>query len=123
METLCQIRDIYRSIAEFEMQFEKVYDLCLNEGMLLCTLSKVEKLTSGQLAELMGLSLSNTSKVIKEVENKGLIMRLLGNTDKRQMYFSLTPAGKKKLDSIKSAEIELPDLLRVVVDKYSIHCN
>ena len=38
METLCKIRDVYRAIAEFEVQFTQMYDLSLNEGMLLCTL-------------------------------------------------------------------------------------
>ena len=36
METLCRIRDIYRAISEFEVQFMQEFDLSLNEGMLLC---------------------------------------------------------------------------------------
>ena len=32
METLCRIRDIYRAIAEFEVQFMQEFDLSLNEG-------------------------------------------------------------------------------------------
>lgn len=36
MDTLCKIRDMYRAIAEFEIRFEKAYQLGLNEGMLLC---------------------------------------------------------------------------------------
>ena len=39
METLCKIRDVYRAIAEFEVQFTQMYDLSLNEGMLLCRCS------------------------------------------------------------------------------------
>ena len=46
METLCKIRDVYRAIAEFEVQFTQMYDLSLNEGMLLCTLLNTPKLTS-----------------------------------------------------------------------------
>lgn len=42
MDSLCKIRDIYRAIATFEAEFEKHYNLTLNEGMLLCTLSKAE---------------------------------------------------------------------------------
>ena len=44
METLCKIRDVYRAIAEFEVQFTQMYDLSLNEGMLLCTLLNTPKL-------------------------------------------------------------------------------
>jgi len=48
METLCKIRDVYRAIAEFEVQFTQMYDLSLNEGMLLCTLLNTPKLTSSR---------------------------------------------------------------------------
>ena len=63
METLCKIRDLYRAIAEFETRFEKAHHLCLNEGMLLCCLSRKKRLSSGEIAEQLGLSNSNTSKV------------------------------------------------------------
>ena len=110
METLCKIRDIYRAVAAFEAVFEKQHDLCLNEGMLLCSLSKTEKLSSGELAEALGLT--NTSKVIKSVETKELVERVLGNVDKRQMYFSLTKKGRKRLEEIKCDHLEIPDLLQ-----------
>ena len=73
METLCKIRDLYRAIAEFEIRFEKVHHLCLNEGMLLCCLSKKKRLSSGEIAELLGLTNSNTSNVIRSVEDKGYV--------------------------------------------------
>lgn len=111
METLCKIRDIYRAVAAFETEFEKQHNLCLNEGMLLCTLDKKESLSSGEIAELLGLTTSNTSKVIKSVENKKLVKRVLGSVDKRQMYFSLSDKGKKVLSEIKCNEFVLPDLL------------
>ena len=70
METLCRIRDIYRAIAEFEVKFMQEFDLSLNEGMLLCTLLNTPKLTSSEIAEALGLSASNTSKVIRSVEDE-----------------------------------------------------
>ncbi len=103
METLCKIRDLYRAIAEFETRFEKAHHLCLNEGMLLCCLSRKKRLSSGEIAEQLGLSNSNTSKVIRSVEDKGYIERNLGDCDKRQMYFSLTEAQSRMehyLDSL-----------------------
>ncbi|MEG1793410.1 MAG: MarR family transcriptional regulator [Rikenellaceae bacterium] len=115
MDTLCKIRDIYRGIAEFESQFQKMYDLSLNEGMLLCTISKEGKCTSGELARLMALSNSNTSKVIKSVEEKGLIERLMGECDKRQMCFSLTKDGLIKLHEIKCEVTALPPILQNVL--------
>lgn len=115
METLCKIRDVYRAIAEFEVQFTQMYDLSLNEGMLLCTLLNTSKLTSSEIAEALGLSASNTSKVIRSVEGKKLITRLIGKEDKRQMRFSLTTEGKNRISDIKNATFELSELLQQVV--------
>ena len=115
METLCKIRDVYRAIAEFEVQFTQMYDLSLNEGMLVCTLHNTPKLTSSEIAEALGLSASNTSKVIRSVEGKKLITRLIGKEDKRQMRFSLTTEGKNRISDIKNATFELSELLQQVV--------
>ena len=65
------------------------FDLSLNEGMLLCTLLNTPKLTSSEIAEALGLSASNASKIIRSVEEKKLITRLVGKADKRQMHFAL----------------------------------
>ncbi|MDR0660103.1 MAG: MarR family transcriptional regulator [Prevotellaceae bacterium] len=116
MNTLCKIRDIYRSIADFELRFEKKYNLCLNEGMLLCSLSEVKQLSSGEIAELLGLTPSNASKVIKSAENKGLIKRTLGDKDKRQMYFSLTGEGKRQLALINCKGIGIPTSIKTLLD-------
>ena len=116
METLCKIRDIYRAIAEFEARFEQAYGLSLNEGMLLCTLLPRGELSSGEVAEALGLSASNASKVIRSVEAKELIVRQVGREDKRQMYFVLTPAGRKLITEIKGAEFDLPPVLAEVIE-------
>lgn len=115
MDTLCKLRDMYRAIAEFEIRFEKTYQLGLNEGMLLCCLSRTEEISSGEIAEQLGLTYSNTSKVIKSMENKGFVKRAIGNNDKRQMYFSLTPQGKVKIQEIDSGAIEIPELLKNIL--------
>lgn len=114
VNTLCQIRDVYRAIYEFELNFQQSYDLGLNEGMLLCSLN-AQKYSSNELAGVLGLSNSNTSKVIKSVEKKGLIRRIVGKDDKRQMYFTLTDLGKKKLESIKCGEFDIPAMLKTVI--------
>ncbi len=115
MDKLCKIRDIYRSLIEFENRFEKEYGLCLNEGMVLCCLSKVEQLTSGEISGQLGLLPSNTSKIIRILEKKGLIERGLGETDRRQMFFSLTDTGKKCFDSIDCIKVEVPDWLEPLI--------
>ena len=107
MEKLCKIRDVQRSIIAFEQRFVKRHGICLNEGMLLCSLHQSERLSSGELGELLGLTPSNTSK--------GLITRILGTTDKRQMYFALTEKGREKIASICCEEVEIPEFLNEII--------
>ncbi len=111
MQKLCKIRDIQRAVNNFESDFEKMYGICLNEGMALCSLANAERLSSGELGELLGLSHSNVSKVINSIEKKGLILRELGTKDKRRMFFTLSDSGRKLLAGIKYAEFELPEIL------------
>ena len=114
---LCQLRDIYRAISDFENHFVNVHGLSLNEGMLLCTLSGSGTLSSGEIAELLGLTNSNASKVIRSVEDKGFIERTLGNEDRRQMYFTLTNVGKKVISEIKTENFEIPESLRPYINR------
>ena len=109
---LCRIRDIQRGVAAFEHSFSQRYGIGLNEGMVLCSLTHAERLSSGELGELLGLTPSNISKVIAAVEKKGLVERFLGQEDRRQMYFALTPAGRALIDSICCSEVECPPILQ-----------
>jgi len=115
MNTLCKIRDVYRSIIEFEGRFEKMYEISLNEGMLLCSLKTSGKLSSGEIAELLGLTCSNTSKILRSAEDKKLIRRVLGSKDKRQMYFTLTAKGEEKLASADCEKVGIPESLLPII--------
>ena len=99
------MRDIYKALAGFEAQFEEVYGLSLNEAAQ-------KEMTSTDLSARTEMGTSHTSKVIRTVEEKGLIKRALGETDKRQMYFSLTPEGKKQLEAINLEKVEVPKILK-----------
>ena len=80
-----------------------------------CSLRRCMIYRSSEIAEALGLSASNTSKVIRSVEGKKLITRLIGKEDKRQMRFSLTTEGKNRISDIKNATFELSELLQQVV--------
>ena len=116
MERLCLLREIYRSIGEYEQVFQKRHGLCLNEGMLLCSLKEC-KMSSGDIANALGLTHSNTSKIIKSLEEKVFIDRILGDNDKRQMYFALTRQGRSKLQEINLEDGEIGSILREICNK------
>ena len=117
MENLCKIRDLQRSVMAFEQHFVERYGICLNEGMTLCSLKNVSKLSAGELGELLGLTPSNTSKVSASLENKQLVKRSLGASDKRSMNFALTTKGRDLLVSIRCDEIDMSDLLKGIINQ------
>lgn len=117
MDKLCKIRDLQRAVHQFEANLERLYGICMNEGMTLCSLSKTGRLSCGELSDLLGLTPSNMSKVLRSVEEKELVRRELGTADKRQMYFSLTDRGRQLLASINCEKIEIPDLLTALLQK------
>ena len=114
IEPLCRIRDIYRCINDFEVDFYNKYGVKLNEGMLLCSLLKLGKCSSGQIAELLGLTSSNSSKVIISAERKGLIERVVGEDDKRQMFFILTNVGRECINKIHCQANEIVQLIEEI---------
>lgn len=114
MELLCRIRDIYRVIYDFEEAFYTNYGIKLNEGMLICSLHKMGECCSGQIAEQLGLTLSNASKVILSAERKGLVERFIGKEDKRQMFFRLTEKGIECNAVIHCDSTEMTQLLHVI---------
>ena len=76
MNTICKMRDIYKALSVFETAFEEMYAISLNEAMVLCALREAGKeITSTAISERTEMAPSQTSKVIREVEHKGLILR------------------------------------------------
>ena len=110
-QVICRVRDINRAIDDLERQFSQRFDVNINEAMLLCTLREKGELSSGAIAEALGLSASNASKVIASSERKSLIFINLCKEDKRQMFFSLTPIGKEKIETMRNEQIDIPEIL------------
>ena len=102
MKTICAMRDVFKAMGNFETAFEKMYQITLNEAMILCALKEAsEKVTA-----------TNTSKMLRILEEKGLIVRSLGSEDRRQMYFHLTHTGKQRVNELELDKVEIPDLLK-----------
>lgn len=110
MESICIIKDIYKTLYQFEKAFADVHQITINEAMLLCCLKEGEAKSAGMISEYIGLSNSRVSKVITAVENKEYIRRTINKNDKRQMFFSLTPKGKEKIKQMMNAELRFDGL-------------
>ena len=120
MKTICAMRDVFKAMGNFETAFEKMYQITLNEAMILCALKEAsDKVTATNLSKQTELSPSHTSKMLRILEEKGLIVRSLGSEDRRQMYFHLTQLGKQRVTELELDKVEIPDLLKP--DRFPFH--
>lgn len=105
------MRELSLAMSNLEYQLQHLYSVSFNEAMTLCCIS-TDKLTASDISKQTGLAPSNTSKVLRAMEQRSLITRSLGKTDKRQMYFALSEKGMETLILIKEKGITIPEFLR-----------
>ena len=101
------MRELFKALSELEANLIEQHGVSL----ALCCIGG-DRLTASAISEHTGLSASHTSKVIRSIEDKELIVRSLGDKDKRQMYFTLSDKGKICLNQLKENEIEVPKMLK-----------
>lgn len=119
MEDICMIKEIYRSLYQFEKDFLEMNRISINDAMVLCCLKGGEEKSAGDICDFVGLSNSRVSKVLCAVEKMGYIQRRLGSVDKRQMFFSLTESGKQKVQELKGKSLHLAEF----INKISKQCE
>ena len=106
------MRELFKALSELENNLMEVNGVNLNEGMVLCSIGQ-DTLTASAICQLTGLLPSHASKVLRSIEQKELVVRSLGDTDKRQMNFSLTEKGLACLEGIRTNELDIPEMLQV----------
>ena len=114
MKTICVMRDVFKAMARFEDAFEKVYQVSLNEAMILCALQETSpnNMTATSLSKRTELTPSHASKMLRILEEKELIVRTLGEEDRRLMQFHLSQSGKKLVRQLALEKVEIPELLK-----------
>lgn len=114
------MRDVFKAMANFGDTFEKVYKVSLNEAMILCALQESSTaMTATNLSKRTELTPSHTSKMLRILEEKKLIVRTLGNEDRRLMHFHLTPTGKKLVGELELEKVEIPEILKPLFEQAS----
>jgi len=115
MDEICKIKDLYRALYTFEKEFQQKYDITINEAMLLCSMSDGVEKSANEICEFIGLSSSRGSRVINTTESKKFILRHMGEEDKRQMIFTLTKIGEKKLSEIHSESVAIMEKFKTIL--------
>lgn len=111
IKCICVMRELFQALSSLESSLQELYGLSLNEAMVLCCIGQ-ETVTAGTIVERTGLTPSHASKVIRQAEKKGLLLRELSAEDRRQMRFTLTDKARRCLELMKERGVEIPELLR-----------
>lgn len=119
MVLFCELRDVYRSINYMEQKVINNHGITINEAMIICML-RDQKLSSGAIAENLALPPSHTSKLIKSLETKNLLIRTIHPSDKRKMFFALSVEGKELLTKVASISEELFTLLKEKINNINV---
>lgn len=79
----------------------KKYNLTGNEGTILMLLKENEKIYQEEIVNLLQVDKSAVTRLLKNMELKGYIKRILSNEDKRYYLIELTLLGLEKRKKVE----------------------
>jgi DNA-binding MarR family transcriptional regulator len=94
-EELTALRRVNRATDLHSRHLEKTVGLTAPQLLLLQILRQRGQITIGALASEMNLSQATVTTVMDRLEDRQLVARTRGETDKRKVFASLTEAGEK----------------------------
>jgi len=96
---LTAIRRILRATESNSKALLRATGLTPSQLVLMRLLEEAGELSAGQIAHRMGITQATTTGIIHKLEQRGLILRQRGSTDRRQVWISLAPAAHDLLAS------------------------
>lgn len=95
------IKASWHAISRMYNQQAAKYDITTSIGFVLLNIDSEEGTPATKIAPLMGLEARSLTRMLKSMEEKGLIFKKADPTDKRSVRIYLTPDGKKKKEVSK----------------------
>ena len=96
------IKSTWHAISRMYNQQASKQDITTSIGFVLLNISSKDGTPATKIAPLMGLEARSLTRVLKNMEAKGLIYRQPDETDKRSVRIFLTDKGKKKKEVSRS---------------------
>jgi DNA-binding MarR family transcriptional regulator len=90
------IKSAWHAISRMYNQKAAQHDFTTAIGFVLININSKEGTPATKIAPLMGLEARSLTRMLKTMEEKGLIYRKPDPIDKRSVRIFLTPAGKRK---------------------------
>jgi DNA-binding MarR family transcriptional regulator len=110
------IKAAWHAIARMYNQQAGKHDITMSMGFVLLNINSEEGTPATKIAPLMGLEARSLTRLLKSMEEKGLIIREADATDKRLVRIVLTKEGKKKRDTSKQTVLRFNEAVRSQID-------
>lgn len=96
-QALTAMRQILRATENYARKLSRETGLTASQLLLLQVLDERGETTAGQIASHMGITQATTTSLLHKLEARGLVHRQRGDTDRRQVWLTLTEDGRAKL--------------------------
>lgn len=98
-EIISEIRKIIRAVDIHSKSLSKTYGLTGPQLMILTDIGKHGDVTVTELARQVSLSQATVTSILGRLEQRNLVTRERGQTDKRKVYLKITEHGNNILAS------------------------
>lgn len=110
-----QIKSCWHSISRMYNQKAIQEEITTSIGFVLININSKDGTPATKIAPMMGLESRSLTRVLKSMEEKGLIKRVADSVDKRSVRIFLTEKGKKKravsIETIKNFNQDVKNVL------------
>lgn len=115
------IKAAWHSISRMYNQQALKYDGTMSMGFALLNIHSEEGTPATKIAPLMGLEARSLTRLLKSMEEKGLIYRRADKTDKRSVRILLTKEGKKMKENSRETVLRFNEVVRQEVSNQKLH--
>jgi DNA-binding MarR family transcriptional regulator len=106
------IKAAWHSIARMYNQQAAKYQGTMSIGFALLNIHSEEGTPATKIGPLMGLEPRSVTRLLKSMEEKGLIVRKADKNDKRSVRIFLTKEGKRHRDKSKETVLRFNEVVR-----------
>lgn len=106
------IRAAWHAIARMYNQQASRYDATMSMGFVLLNIDTEEGTPATKIAPLMGLEARSLTRLLKTLEERGVIYRQTDKTDRRSVRIYLTAEGRRKREQARETVLRFNETVR-----------
>jgi len=110
------IKAAWHAIARMYNQQAMKYGGTMSIGFALLNIHTDEGTPATKIAPMMGLEARSLTRLLKSMEEKGLIYRETDKNDKRSVRIRLTKEGRKNKEKAKNTVLRFNEVVREEID-------